>query len=94
MAAPDWTFLHCLPRKAEEVDDEVFYSPRSLVFTEAENRKWTIMVNCICKNVSIINAFMYKSNSFCMFFFNPGVDGVHPDRLYATNSHTQILKNM
>ncbi|KAL2080801.1 hypothetical protein ACEWY4_022654 [Coilia grayii] len=43
VASPDWTFLHCLPRKAEEVDDEVFYSPRSLVFPEAENRKWTIM---------------------------------------------------
>ncbi|XP_038616622.1 ornithine carbamoyltransferase, mitochondrial [Tachyglossus aculeatus] len=42
-AAPNWTFLHCLPRKPEEVDDEVFYSPRSLVFPEAENRKWTIM---------------------------------------------------
>ncbi|XP_059824229.1 ornithine transcarbamylase, mitochondrial [Hypanus sabinus] len=42
-AAPNWTFLHCLPRKPEEVDDEVFYSPRSLVFQEAENRKWTIM---------------------------------------------------
>uniref|UniRef100_A0A672RM55 ornithine carbamoyltransferase n=1 Tax=Sinocyclocheilus grahami TaxID=75366 RepID=A0A672RM55_SINGR len=44
----DWTFLHCLPRKAEEVDDEVFYSPRSLVFTEAENRKWTIMGLMVC----------------------------------------------
>ncbi|XP_063070659.1 ornithine transcarbamylase, mitochondrial [Engraulis encrasicolus] len=43
VASPDWTFLHCLPRKAEEVDDEVFYSQRSLVFPEAENRKWTIM---------------------------------------------------
>nr|XP_020639525.1 ornithine carbamoyltransferase, mitochondrial isoform X1 [Pogona vitticeps] len=43
LAAPDWTFLHCLPRKPEEVDDEVFYSPQSLVFQEAENRKWTIM---------------------------------------------------
>ncbi|XP_044297831.1 ornithine transcarbamylase, mitochondrial isoform X1 [Varanus komodoensis] len=43
VAAPDWTFLHCLPRKPEEVDDEVFYSPKSLVFQEAENRKWTIM---------------------------------------------------
>ncbi|WFD20166.1 ornithine carbamoyltransferase [Malassezia caprae] len=40
---PDWKFLHCLPRKAEEVSDEVFYGPRSLVFPEAENRKWTIM---------------------------------------------------
>ncbi|XP_028657109.1 ornithine transcarbamylase, mitochondrial [Erpetoichthys calabaricus] len=43
VATPDWTFLHCLPRKQEEVDDEVFYSTRSLVFPEAENRKWTIM---------------------------------------------------
>ncbi|KYO40176.1 ornithine transcarbamylase, mitochondrial isoform X1 [Alligator mississippiensis] len=42
-AASDWTFLHCLPRKPEEVDDRVFYSSRSLVFQEAENRKWTIM---------------------------------------------------
>ncbi|CAJ1079600.1 ornithine transcarbamylase%2C mitochondrial [Xyrichtys novacula] len=44
-AKPDWTFLHCLPRKMGEVevDDEVFYSPRSLVFPEAENRKWTNM---------------------------------------------------
>ncbi|KAJ3346095.1 ornithine carbamoyltransferase [Entophlyctis luteolus] len=42
-AAPDWKFMHCLPRKLEEVDDNVFYSPRSLVFGEAENRKWTAM---------------------------------------------------
>ncbi|MEE6517538.1 hypothetical protein FKM82_027825 [Ascaphus truei] len=43
VASPNWVFLHCLPRKPEEVDDEVFYSPKSLVFEEAENRKWTIM---------------------------------------------------
>ncbi|KAI7870380.1 ornithine carbamoyltransferase [Spinellus fusiger] len=42
-ADPNWVFMHCLPRKQEEVDDEVFYSDRSLVFQEAENRKWTIM---------------------------------------------------
>ncbi|KAG2073770.1 ornithine carbamoyltransferase [Suillus decipiens] len=42
-ANPDWKFLHCLPRKQDEVDDEVFYSSRSLVFPEADNRKWTIM---------------------------------------------------
>ncbi|KAG0172372.1 ornithine carbamoyltransferase [Apophysomyces sp. BC1034] len=51
-AKPDWTFMHCLPRKQEEVDDEVFYSDRSLVFPEAENRKWTIL--------SVINALMVK----------------------------------
>jgi ornithine carbamoyltransferase len=40
-----WKFMHCLPRHPEEVADEVFYSPRSLVFTEAENRLWA----AICK---------------------------------------------
>ncbi|XP_011664475.1 ornithine carbamoyltransferase, mitochondrial isoform X2 [Strongylocentrotus purpuratus] len=43
VAAKDWTFLHCLPRKSEEVNDEVFYSPRSLAFPAAKNRKWTAM---------------------------------------------------
>ncbi|KAE8209394.1 hypothetical protein CF327_g6613 [Tilletia walkeri] len=42
-AKPDWKFLHCLPRKGDEVDDEVFFSDRSVVFPEAENRKWTIL---------------------------------------------------
>eukprot|EP00588_Corethron_pennatum_P009904 CAMPEP_0194265750 /NCGR_PEP_ID=MMETSP0169-20130528/883_1 /TAXON_ID=218684 /ORGANISM="Corethron pennatum, Strain L29A3" /LENGTH=363 /DNA_ID=CAMNT_0039006281 /DNA_START=57 /DNA_END=1148 /DNA_ORIENTATION=- len=36
-------FLHCLPRHQEEVANEVFYSERSLVFPEAENRMWTVM---------------------------------------------------
>jgi len=45
MANADKTavFLHCLPRKPEEVSDSVFYSERSLVFPEAENRMWTVM---------------------------------------------------
>ncbi|EFP86171.1 ornithine carbamoyltransferase [Puccinia graminis f. sp. tritici] len=42
-AKADWKFMHCLPRHQEEVDDQVFYGPRSLVFPEAENRKWTIL---------------------------------------------------
>ena len=59
-ASAGWKFLHCLPRKEHEVDDEVrdnffssnthsprrpqvFYGPRSLVFPESDNRKWTIM---------------------------------------------------
>ncbi|KFY49071.1 hypothetical protein V495_00773 [Pseudogymnoascus sp. VKM F-4514 (FW-929)] len=37
-AKAGWKFMHCLPRHPEEVADEVFYSPRSLVFPEAENR--------------------------------------------------------
>ncbi|KAI9815063.1 MAG: ornithine carbamoyltransferase [Pycnora praestabilis] len=39
-AKDNWRFMHCLPRHPEEVSDDVFYSPRSLVFTEAENRLW------------------------------------------------------
>ncbi|KAI9751714.1 MAG: hypothetical protein M4579_005932 [Chaenotheca gracillima] len=37
-AREGWRFMHCLPRHQEEVSDEVFYSPKSLVFPEAENR--------------------------------------------------------
>jgi ornithine carbamoyltransferase len=39
-AKKGWKFMHCLPRHPEEVDDEVFYGSRSLVFQEAENRLW------------------------------------------------------
>lgn len=39
-AKEGWKFMHCLPRHPEEVHDDVFYSPRSLVFQEAENRLW------------------------------------------------------
>ena len=43
VAKPTAIFLHCLPRKQEEVSDEVFLSEQSLVFPEAENRMWTVM---------------------------------------------------
>lgn len=42
-AAENWRFMHCLPRKPHEVDDEVFYSDRSIVWSEAENRMYTVM---------------------------------------------------
>ncbi|KAI9158453.1 putative ornithine carbamoyl transferase [Paramyrothecium foliicola] len=45
-AKEGWKFMHCLPRHPEEVADEVFYSPRSLVFPEAENRLWAAVSVC------------------------------------------------
>ncbi|KZV71735.1 ornithine carbamoyltransferase [Peniophora sp. CONT] len=42
-ANPEWKFMHCLPRKSHEVDDKVFYGPRSLAFQEADNRRWTTL---------------------------------------------------
>lgn len=51
-ADPACIFMHCLPRHSDEVDDQVFYGPRSAVFQEAENRKWTIL--------AVFDAFMGK----------------------------------
>ncbi|BFZ09951.1 hypothetical protein BsWGS_12990 [Bradybaena similaris] len=42
-ADKNWVFLHCLPRKQEEVTDDIFYSSQSIVWQEAENRMWTVM---------------------------------------------------
>lgn len=42
-AKPDWKFMHCLPRHQDEVNDEVFYGGRSLVFPEGENRLWAAL---------------------------------------------------
>lgn len=42
-AASNWKFMHCLPRHAEEVADDVFYSEQSIVFQEAENRLYAAM---------------------------------------------------
>lgn len=51
-AKSHWKFMHCLPRHAEEVSDEVFYSDRSLVFEEAENRLYAA--------IAAIEAFVVK----------------------------------
>lgn len=55
-AREGWKFMHCLPRHPEEVADEVFYSPRSLVFAEAENRLWAA-VGELDIRVSHINGY-------------------------------------
>lgn len=48
-AKPDYIFMHCLPRHQEEVTDEIFYGPHSVVFEEAENRLYTVaaVLKCI-----------------------------------------------
>ena len=43
ITGPKSIFLHCLPAvKGEEVTEEIFESPQSRVFDQAENRKHTI----------------------------------------------------
>lgn len=42
-ADPNYKFMHCLPRHHEEVSDEIFYSDKSIVFDEAENRLYAAM---------------------------------------------------
>jgi len=55
-AKRNWKFMHCLPRKQEEVTDELFYSPRSLVFLEAENRLYAA--------IAAFEAFVVKRGDF------------------------------
>jgi ornithine carbamoyltransferase len=52
-ADPNWKFMHCLPRYPQEVEDAVFYGPRSKVFEESANRLWAA--------VSVIHSFVVKS---------------------------------
>jgi ornithine carbamoyltransferase len=46
-AANGWKFMHCLPRHPDEVSDEVFYGPSSVVFQEGENRLWAAICEYI-----------------------------------------------
>jgi ornithine carbamoyltransferase len=51
-ADPNWIFLHCLPRYPEEVENAVFYGPRSKVFQQSANRLWAA--------ISVIHSFVVK----------------------------------
>ncbi|ODV87770.1 hypothetical protein CANARDRAFT_192627 [[Candida] arabinofermentans NRRL YB-2248] len=56
LAAPNWKFMHCLPRHHEEVTDEVFYHENSIVFPEAENRLYAA--------IATIEAFVVNKGKF------------------------------
>lgn len=66
-AAKDATFMHCLPRHKEEVDDEVFYGDKSVVFQEAENRCVPVMlaslVQLACELVHLRCSFAHYAGS-------------------------------
>lgn len=57
-AKEGWKFMHCLPRHPEEVHDEVFYSDRSLVFPEAQNRLWA----AVCEYSSDDTVYVLEAN--------------------------------
>lgn len=57
-AKPHWKFMHCLPRKPEEVNDKVFYDEqRSLVWGEAENRLYAA--------IAALEAFVVNKGVVC-----------------------------
>lgn len=56
LAAPNWKFMHCLPRHKEEVTDDVFYSENSVVFPEAENRLYAA--------ISVLDTFVINKGDF------------------------------
>lgn len=78
-AKPDWKFLHCLPRKHEEVDDEVFYNPkRSIVWQEAENRWVASLWICLLRSglaCSIVSSAF--ALTLCLFTKTKTLQKIH-----------------
>lgn len=68
-AKEGWKFMHCLPRHPEEVADEVFYSPRSLVFPEAENRLWAAVGKLLSTH---LYEYQHQADLFPLFFSHSG----------------------
>lgn len=66
-----WKFMHCLPRHPEEVADEVFYSPRSLVFPEAENRLWAAVCR-FSQSLAIFSTLTISKAALEGFVVNKG----------------------
>lgn len=58
LAAPNWKFMHCLPRHQYEVTDDVFYGDHSIVFPEAENRLYAA--------IATVEAFVVNKGKFIM----------------------------
>jgi hypothetical protein len=61
-----WKFMHCLPRHPEEVSDDVFYSPKSLVFPEAENRLWAAVGEYHTKPSCLVHCHHHYYYSSCL----------------------------
>ena len=39
---PEWKLMHCLPRKGLEILESLFDSDHSIIFQQAENRRWVM----------------------------------------------------
>lgn len=84
LAKEEAVFLHCLPRKPEEVTDDVFLSDKSLVWQEAENRKWTMMVSSVVHPVRpVMHIIILSSCTFTCSFKKDDYDMIKQGTVFA-----------